>query len=1174
MGLRVKLFGQSSVSVDGRAIKLPNRRAAFILLANLLLRHDRTLSRARMAFTIWPDETEEHALAELRRYIYRLRKVLEAVAPPILIADDDTIALLAGGGLESDLADVEALADDPARAAELCALYDGDLLEEFYDEWIVPERARLRARFLAALERGIAFFRARRDLRAALTLAQRLLREEPAREDALRTLVAIRYELGDAAGAIAEFERFARYLADDLDATPMPETLALVETVRDGAPLRAALGLSRSAAAHPFVGRSSEFARLRAWWNQAKAGDGKFVLIEGEAGIGKSRLVAELALLAEADGARCLAGMATDPEERPYQAIVDALATSLPVVAAADMSAQTFAALAEVIPELRERRRGIAALDPLEPEAHSRRLRDAFATAILAVAEPRPLLLIFEDLHWAGAATFDALATLARRIAGRQILAIGIVREEEFAAGAPIGAFLSTSAGLGIRRLALGGLDETAADTLAQAFLDEPERLDRSAIAFTRSGGNPLYLIELLRAAGGDDPAERAPALPPAVRTLIGRRFARLSPEAQRFAHTAAVYGRDFELDFVRRIGGFSARDAEVALDELVDRAFVREVPAGARHGFAFAHHVVYEALYESIEPAERARRHRRIARALEAASLGVRGSAAVMIAYHYERGEEPSAAASAYAFAARDALNVFANVEARSLALRGLALHRDLDHVRFALLSTSIDVAMYAGDRASILRDLGELDIVAHALDDAARLAVLRYRIDVSSRFEDRAAELAAIEAFEAACIAGDHAEGMAFILAARARFELAGSNASDAIALALQARSAYAALGDEHGVVGALLCAGNAYADAGDPVRANEAANAALRKAESLGDARLRMRALRVAGRVAQAWQDHAAAAEVARATLELCLATGDRDAEAHAHYQIGTAAWGRWQLDAGIEHLQKAIDLFERTGSPRAAAATNNLAGLFVDAGVFGEAHRLLERAATVASEHGGLHDVLLHVACNRVESAWLQGDDDALAIALAAVASAGTGLHERRHVAVIALARARAARARGDAAESLAQIERAHTAFAAMDRRADTIDLATERALSLLVAGEPLAATHALDDADALAAANGIARQYPERYAFARACAAHGSGDVLGERRTLEEGATAIAVRASAIARVDVRAAYLEIGFIRAFARTAGGSLPPLDRCPIFAAGALGDTVPVDRASLVR
>jgi predicted ATPase len=280
-----------------------------------------------------------------------------------------------------------------------------------------------------------------------------MLVSDPWHEEALRALIAARYESGDASGALAEFDAFARRLRAEMDTDPMPETLALREAVARGAPISTTLdstgpsdGRPRETLS-PFVGRAEDFAVLHGRWSRAARGVGGLTFVRGEAGIGKSRIVAELALTTESEGGRVLVGRTSWPEQGPYQCLSSAIRTALPLVAGVKLAPPMLAAIAELVPELRAYHDAIPELVRLDPESERLRLLDALAQLFAELARPRPLLLILEDLHRAGSSTIEAIAGILPRLSRSPILLVATCRPESVDRVHPLRRLLNDSEG-------------------------------------------------------------------------------------------------------------------------------------------------------------------------------------------------------------------------------------------------------------------------------------------------------------------------------------------------------------------------------------------------------------------------------------------------------------------------------------------------------------------------------------------------------------------------------------------------------------------------------------------------------------------------------------------------------------------------------------------------------
>jgi predicted ATPase/DNA-binding SARP family transcriptional activator len=310
--LRIFLFGQLRLVVDGAPHPLRGLPKTLPLLAFLLLHRKQAFSRERLAFTFWPDESEDVARANLRRHLHDLRRALPAPTDEDwLLVDSKSVQWNPRAAFWLDVAEFERLSAAPETLAAAAPLYADDLLPEVYDDWIYFERERLRELLFDGLDRLVGRYEAAGDLGRAIDYAVQMVRRDPLREETARQLMALHYRAGDRYAALQEFRRIERALRDDLDVPPMPETTALYQSLVQGAPLPAADRRVPAQAAlpppsnlpapvTPFVGRQEELARLRMLLvpggaDQAHEPPFRLLTITGAGGSGKTRLSLELA---------------------------------------------------------------------------------------------------------------------------------------------------------------------------------------------------------------------------------------------------------------------------------------------------------------------------------------------------------------------------------------------------------------------------------------------------------------------------------------------------------------------------------------------------------------------------------------------------------------------------------------------------------------------------------------------------------------------------------------------------------------------------------------------------------------------------------------------------------------------------------------------------------------
>ena len=423
----------------------------------------------------------------------------------------------------------------------------------------------------------------------------------------------------------------------------------------------------------PLVGRDAQRERFAEALDAALAGSGSLVLIEGEAGIGKTTLVQ--AAMADA-AARGFAGCATTCYEiaraiplQPWIDWVDRLVDIVGVSLIDTLPPAIQAELADLSPHLRELRPSLP--EPSgEPELRRTRIFSAYAQLAAAAARDQPLLVVVDDLHWADDMTLALLHHLVRHTRRLPVVIVGALRSEELAAGQALPAFVEGAvAELGAMRLALGRWSVDDVQRLVSALeRTVPEGLAERLYAV--SEGHPLYVGSMLqqwRELGGG--SDLAFPMPPALRDSIRERLRRLPPPARALLDMAAVLGRHFDFLTLERGAGMAGVALAEGVELLVQRRLLREVDGAA--GFDFSHDRIREVVYADLGTARRIVLHRHAAEALQAA--GAQDDA--LMAGHYELARQWDAAIRHWERAAERSLRLYALRESVGAAERALAL-------------------------------------------------------------------------------------------------------------------------------------------------------------------------------------------------------------------------------------------------------------------------------------------------------------------------------------------------------------------------------------------------------------------------------------------------------------------------------------------------------------------
>jgi DNA-binding SARP family transcriptional activator/tetratricopeptide (TPR) repeat protein len=990
--LEVILFGQPRVLASDRLLKFAKHHVSLSMVAYLVVHRGEAVSRPFLAFTLFPDESEETALAELRRYLSLANKTLPQRSDGALwiTADADSVSWNAAADCLIDVVEFERLATDANTLSQAVDLYRGDFLEDAYDDWVVTKRERLRSVYISALGQLILLHRSRRDFPAAIGYAQRLLIAEPWREDALRQLMAARYGSADAAGALAEYGRFAERLLADMHVEPMPETVAVRDAILRNAALPSSLDAptpSNSSrkpvvAGLPFVGRSSQLDHLRMVWSRAARGSGSIVFVGGEAGIGKTRLLSEFALAVDSEGGRVAVGSTTYPEDAPYQCVVDALRSALPSLLANPPDRPALAVLAQVLPELRTRFPDLDAPPALPVEREATRLLDVLARYAVDLARARPALIGLEDLHWAGNATIGALAAIARRAAQSPLLVIATFREEDTARGHPLRALIRElttqhlASSLTLGRL---GRDEVRAllDTMQAGSLDQSE--DVAAHLYGASEGNPFFLSEAIAELAERSKGEsvRSNEGPSSSTGVVASRIARLSEGARAVAEIAAVAGQAFNIEVVREVGGLDPSQVRDGVNELLDRGIVRDAGSRSRFDYAFTHHLIADAIYQQIDAPARMRRHARAAYVLEEL-VGDRGDEIARdLAFHYELGGLPERATSWYAAAARSSAKLYANEEALEFAAKAIAGTRD-PLLLIPLVQLTEELRSRRGDRDGQRQDIELFERLADTCGGDERTAaalrsdILRRRILLARSLGASDEESALIAKLRALATKSGSAAQRADAALQQATHLVLLSRPREGLPHARRALKLYESSGDVAKQIECLWLLVDAATNLGD-FRASHRYLEVLRaRAAEFGDRAAQARALAVIATEALLHQRYQECYDLTYEALAINLDLGDREAEAASRARIGvTAAW-LGLFDEAIREFSSGLDLYASIGHRRGLATTlTNKSILAMRLGLFDEAQELIARSEELLAV---VHEARIAVA-NAVNSSFI-------------------------------------------------------------------------------------------------------------------------------------------------------------------------------------------------------
>src|SRR5215207_8526770 len=659
MSLEITLTGQLAAEADGNradATDLPGRQAPMVF-AYLVTERDRPVPSEELAEAVWGGALPPTWRPALRGVVSKVRAFLDLLGLPaaatltsssgcyrLTLPSDTAVDVELAAG-EVDTARRALGAGQPQRAVAAAGrartIAGRPLLPGHNSAWVEDRRAALHQLLLSCLALLADAHLAAGQAAMAVGPAADLVAREPFRDSAYRRLLAAHTAAGDRGEALRAYDRYRRVLAEELGVGPSPDLEAAYLELLHAEPAAEPPAVTVPGPPPPgpvpgaFVGRQPELRRLRAALADARGGRRRTVLVAGEAGIGKTRLVTELASLAESDGAVVLAGRCDQHLGDPYLPLREAVGRHLAGYPSERLRALLGPRAAELVrfwPELAWRLPALPAPSATGTAADPYLLLEALTGLLEAIAVTGPLLLLVDDLHGADEGSLLLLRSLAGARRPARLLTVLTYRDDERTPRATLTAALGDLVRApGAELVALDGLGAGEVAAMAEAAAARPLGQGGQALAETireRTGGNPFLAGELLRhlaetgGLDGDDVTEAAagPAVddvPESVRWVVGQRLTRLGGRVEHVLGVVAVIGQQAELALLRRVAGLGWDDLLAALDVAVAARLLEERPEPPGH-YAFHHPIVRDLLYRRLPASERARAHRRVGEALE----------------------------------------------------------------------------------------------------------------------------------------------------------------------------------------------------------------------------------------------------------------------------------------------------------------------------------------------------------------------------------------------------------------------------------------------------------------------------------------------------------------------------------------------------------------------------
>jgi tetratricopeptide (TPR) repeat protein len=739
---------------------------------------------------------------------------------------------------------------------------------------------------------------------------------------------------GQRGAALKQYRECVRILGKELGVAPLEETNRLYRAIGEGtapplSPPKAPAAPEptsspppvRPSSESPLVGGEREWKKLQ----EAIRGRGRLVVVVGEAGVGKTRLIEEFVASLAGSGApvvsaRCYAGEAN----LAYGPFADVLARVAETAALsgrlADIPPPSLAEAARLAPAILELYPELPVAPPLDTSGARGRFFEGITRVLFAALETpegTPGILFLDDLQWADDASVDMLSYLVRRLAGRGVCVISAWRDEEVPAGHPLRTMVRDAQRSGVATLVTPErLGRSEVVELVRASVGGDEELGERMLEETE--GLPYFLAEYLGAVarGEIGTAEGDWSLPGGARDLLEARLAGLSETGRQVLAAAATIGRSFDFDAAREASGRGEEETVEALEEFTSAGLVAETAGEESPVYDFSHEKLRALVYEKTSLARRRLLHRRVASFLAGRARGPEvGREAARISYHYHLAGGEAEAAGYARLAGDHARRLYANRDALShyeqaLALghpEPAALHEAMGDLRTLLGEYAAALESYEAAAALDADGEGLPAAIEHKLGNVyARqgdweLAAIHYdsALEGHERAEANGAngELARLHA-DRSLLA--HNRGVAGEAERSARAALAlAAEASDARALA-QAHNVLGVLGGEDAI---------------------SHLQESLRLAEELEEPDARVAALNNLSLAKAASGEVDEALDLTRTALDLCVASGDRHREAALRSNLADLLHAMGREEESMQQMRRSVEIFAEVGGTAA-------------------------------------------------------------------------------------------------------------------------------------------------------------------------------------------------------------------------------------------------------------
>lgn len=963
MALRIQLFGSFQLWRGQELVQWTKGEKHKALLKILLTEPGKVFSHDELIEHLWPEDDPEKAKANLFNRVAELRRVLE---PNLKHGANSKYILTRHLGFSFNYEDCwidtyefqqhyrkfrqlenggnGSQAIQEAEAA--LNLYQGDFLEEDrYESWAQVERERLKNQYLEVGAFLAEQYARRGEYQKAIGLCRAMLEHDQLRESFYRQLMLYQYICGDQSEALRMFERCKAVLKENLEIEPSSETKQLYEQIKarnvpnidhcypQPTITRSEIPYTLSPGSVPFVGRRAELAQLLSYAEKASQGHGCCVLLSGEAGVGKTRLIQEFSSHVRSqfschvfDG-RC--GAIGKLPYHPLAEIAHEMMNRYSPEKLKTFEPSLLSEVAKLVPEIRVSIPNLPSNPPLSPQQEHLRFFEGIAKFLTSFADTenrKPTILFLDDLHWADEASIDFLSFFLQRIKTQPLLIIGAYRVEGINEGHFLHKLVQSEdlkdivSVIALPRLGLAEVGEFVSKL--------PLKANQSEVfhghLYHETEGNPLFLVltlqhlfekGILRVDGdawqlnierlGSDRA----GLPLLLKDLIRQRLSLLGEAEMKLLRLTSAVGRAFDAPLLEQAWDGPRDQCLATLAKLVNAQLLFE-----DHGhYEFSHDKIREVVYNEMSPQQQQLMHQRVLHALEQLRVDRLEPIAGLLARHAYKAGQWKKALEYSLQALKTAVKEYRLVDGLELAEMGLKCIQKLEvcgenlsytvQRRFELLSQQFEILDFLGRRTEQERDLDEMQKLAEQLSDAHKQALIfRKRGDLYKKL-------------------GKYPE------------------AQEATSKALEL---YKQLGAREGQGGCLNDLGNIYESSGKYEEALHCYKQQLEIGQEINDKLMQANSLSNTGIVYRVLGRHEEALKTYQRAIEIFRELGNLRSEAAVLNNMGIIYWLLVNHDKALESYQLALGISQAIGDrANEASAVTNIGILYHVMGRYEEA-----------------------------------------------------------------------------------------------------------------------------------------------------------------------------------------------------------------------------------------